>query len=226
MIQQGNSSLITELESNTCRDACNDCVIDDVSQTIMITGFTTCLVNIARTDQMESVLTQELENQIFNQKDALGSLSRLFSGENACVSTSFVNNINSIIDEDFIKEVADNIDVSQVISMQGSSFSVKGISQDITAKIFFQAILKTESFSKLHTDIEIDAAQKIVDESTELTDLLTNLTIPIQSVLEVTENIFVTGGIILGLIIAMIFLIWFFRYLTRPVVSRTFNQLK
>lgn len=198
-----------------CSEVCNDCYVEDLNQNIGVTGFVSCIANVVKSDQMKTLLEAEVENQIFNSSDALGSLGRVLGGTDSCVTQSYVASITDIITQDFVNQVGANIAKSQNIAISGDGYVVKGVSQKITAKVFFQAIMETKAFTSLHTSSQVEAAQLVVSDSAELSDMLNNLAVPIQQTFRVIEDIFSIGGLMLGILVAMILLIWLYYYLMK-----------
>lgn len=224
-LEEPNEQLVIDLQTESCAAVCNDCYIRDLQQNLSFVGFSTCLVNVKRTDQMTALLTDEVNNQIFNESDLLGSLQRIFSGQNTCVVESFVNQINNIIDEDYINQVANIVSNTQSILIRGQGYSVAGVAQNITAEVFFQAILETEAFVSLHTQSQVNAAQQVVNNNADLTKAIYNLVIPLKNTVAAGEDIYITVSIGVGVIVVLAMLGWLFSYLMKVGSGTTSNKV-
>jgi hypothetical protein len=185
-------------------DSFKSCVIDGVSQDMVVSSRTNCQIDNDMINTMKADLQQKLENAANSESDAFGealvNATRVLNPdgsdeENIETKTEIINEIVSKITVDLVNKIQARYNSAQTLEFEGQSYSLKNVSQSLTMDIVTQALSQSTTLSDLEGSLSNDASNKSEKKQKGLTDIFEEFT-----------DLFGSPMFIIGIVMVVVFM--------------------
>ena len=135
---------------------CKACVLENISQNMIMTGLTTCEALNNVQNQLTQQLTTEVTQKLINQSDFLGPLFRVFGigSSSQDIVQNITNRMAVQLKTDVISEIINRIVSNQSIRINGSSTNITGQTQDSVFSSTVDYLTQNNIFNNTFSEAE------------------------------------------------------------------------
>jgi hypothetical protein len=159
-------------DSSFCEFVCEACIFTDISQSTSVNFSSSCRQKINVEADIKNKMQAAIAQQLNNKEDFLGRLGGFLSGGSSdCISSDVFNRINNKIDETYITELMQDIELHQQLTFSGTSLYVSKFDQSVSANTIAGLIARSNLVNKLYNDDEVKDTQNEMTKNDTVGDI-------------------------------------------------------